>query len=164
MVRDLQSRGVHFWLDNDHVRFRGRGKPVNSKDVEYLKQHKGEVVEFLSSSDHHGSTLPCTSHPAQPSAGANGETPVSAQLDRFREKAAAFEECDDLPRARAVWLAALSAFVLPSEREEYFDGDDNLTQPRVQLCLAVGEGLTVTFHQNGRVSFHNAGIQGEVAK
>ena len=148
IVRDLQSRGVQFWLDDDHVRFRGRGKPVNSKDVEYLKQHKGEVVEFLRSG------LPCARHSAKSSASASGEIPVSAQLDRFQEKAAMLEKSDGLPRDQAVWLAALSAFVLPHERAEYFDGDNSLLPRLRHVCLAIGGELVVTFHRAGRVSFN----------
>ena len=88
---------------------------------------------------------------------ATGETPVSAQMDRFRERAAMLQEKDGLPADRAAWLAAMSAFVLPDERAEYFDQSDNLQPQYQRLCLAIGNGVVVTFHKVGRVSFNRGG-------
>ena len=83
-----------------------------------------------------------------------GGLSVSDQLDQFREKAATLEAGDSVPRDWAVWLAALSAFVLPHERVEYFDGDGSLLPLYRHVCLAIGDNTVVTFHSAGRVSFN----------
>lgn len=79
---------------------------------------------------------------------------VPIAMDRFHEKAAMLEYDEGLPRDTSTWLAAMAVFVPPQKREHCFDGSDSLLPGRRQLSVAVGEGVVVTFHDNGRVSFH----------
>ncbi|MEM6834093.1 MAG: hypothetical protein AAF562_10780 [Pseudomonadota bacterium] len=82
------------------------------------------------------------------------QSDVPIVMDRFYEKAAMLEYDERLPRDTATWLAALAVFVPPLERKDCFDNADNLLPIYRQLSVAVGEGIVVTFHENGRISFH----------
>lgn len=79
---------------------------------------------------------------------------LPAEFDRFYEKAAMLEYDEGLPRNKSTWLAALAVFVPPHDRTDCFDNRDNLLPGCRQFSIAVGEGIVVTFHDNGRVSFH----------
>lgn len=92
----------------------------------------------------------------------NGEAmPLSVLMDRFRERTAILEADEDQPHDRATWLAASAVFVLPDERAEWFGADGNLSPRYRQVSLALGGGVVVTFHHNGRVSFHDKKTGGQ---
>lgn len=78
---------------------------------------------------------------------------IDALMDRFRERAAVLEFGEGLPRDRATWLAALAVFVLPDERAGSFEGN-SIKLRHQQVSIALSEGVAITFHCNGLVSFH----------
>ena len=47
LVADLSSRGVEFVLAGDKVLFRGARSVITPQHIETLKEHRGEVVQFL---------------------------------------------------------------------------------------------------------------------
>lgn len=47
LINDLSSRGVEFVLSSGKIRFRGARSVLTPEHIEILKQHRGEVVEFL---------------------------------------------------------------------------------------------------------------------
>lgn len=79
--------------------------------------------------------------------------PLSALMGRFRQRVARLAADENQPRDRAVWLAALDVFLVPDERADFFDGD-GLRAGYRQVSFAISGGVVVTFHGNGRVSFH----------
>ncbi|WP_306047588.1 hypothetical protein [Nioella sp. MMSF_3534] len=90
---------------------------------------------------------------AKPDKNAAGNPPASEQITLFKEWAVRLQEQEGVARDRATWMAALRVFVLPDEWTDYFDGD--ALKPRYrQVSIAIGDGIVVTFHQSGRVSFY----------
>ena len=59
LIEDLSSRGVEFALTGGKIQFRGARSVITPQHVETLKEHRGEVVQFLlSRMDYpHGCTL-----------------------------------------------------------------------------------------------------------
>lgn len=47
LIENLSSRGVEFVLVSGKIRFRGSRSVLTSQHIETLKEHRGEVVEFL---------------------------------------------------------------------------------------------------------------------
>ena len=84
---------------------------------------------------------------------------VTRQIARLREQVATMK-AEGVPHVQAVWRSALATLVLPDERAEYFEG--GALKPRYQQAsFAIGEGVVVTFHRNGRVSFFGTPGTGE---
>ncbi len=59
LIADLSSRGVEFVLVGGKIQFRGARSVITPQHVETLKEHRGEVVQFLlSRMDYpHGQTV-----------------------------------------------------------------------------------------------------------
>ena len=84
---------------------------------------------------------------------------MTRQIARLREQVATMK-AEGVPHVQAVWRSALATLVLPDERAEYFEG--GALKPRYQQAsFAIGEGVVVTFHRNGRVSFFGTPGTGE---
>ena len=47
LIEDLSSRGVEFALLGDKIQFHGARSVITPQHVETLKEHRGEVVQFL---------------------------------------------------------------------------------------------------------------------
>ena len=47
LIEDLSSRGVEFVLTGSKIQFRGARSVITPQHVETLKEHRGEVVQFL---------------------------------------------------------------------------------------------------------------------
>lgn len=74
-------------------------------------------------------------------------------IDLFQERAAIFEFDAGLTRDAATRQAAVEVFATPEDRIEYFTGTGTLKPRFKQVTLAIIEGILVTFHGSGKVSF-----------
>ena len=78
---------------------------------------------------------------------------IAVLISNLKVKAANLEARQGMTSGAAKWATALDAFVLPDEREHFFEGGQ--LRPRYhQVTFATESGLVVTFHHDKKITFY----------